>query len=144
MRFPDDRFTAIVLCNNATTNPTRLSRSLADIWLFDDTGAAVTEAEAVTATESISLSRTEMGQGELAELAGAYYSVELDATYEIVMANRLSMTSPNGADTQLTQAGIDEFATSGWKLVFDRDAAGVVTGFTMNAGRVRKLRFVRR
>ena len=53
MRFPGDRFTAIVLCNLATTNPGRLSRSLADIWLFDDTGVAVAEPEAVTATESV-------------------------------------------------------------------------------------------
>jgi len=227
MRFPGDRFTAIVLCNLATTNPGRLSRSLADIWLFDDTGVAVAEPEAVTATESvesIQLSRTEMRryegifvsvsspfgdvvislgaaglraeiggttvrllpvaadtcsmvnapidgrvvfadvgdqltlrlladgvpdvpftesdfsaveQDELAELVGEYYSVELDATYEIVMQDELWVTLPNGTDTKLTQRGVNEFAAANWKLVLDRDAAGAVVGFTMNAGRVR-------
>ena len=233
MRFPDDRFTVIVLCNLAATNPGRLSRSVADIWLFDDTGVAVAEPEAVTATEStdsIQLSRTEMrryegiytspnspfgdvvinlgaaglraemsgttvrllpaatdtfnlvnapvdgrvvfadvgdqltlrlladgvpdvpftksdfspmGQEELAELAGEYHSAELDATYEIVMRDELWVTLPNGTETKLTQHGVDEFAASNWKLVLDRDAAGAVIGFTMDAGRVRGLKFVR-
>jgi hypothetical protein len=230
MRFPDDRFTAIVLCNLGGTNPSSLSRSLADIWLFDDTGVTVAEAEADTAMESMRLSRTDMEryvgifasaespfgdvivslegdsltaeigglsigllpvapdtfntvdapiqgrlvfatpgdrltlrllapdvpdvpftkseflpleQGELAELAGEYYSVELDATYEIVMRDSFSVTLPDGTDTILRQSGVDQFATSGWKLDLDRDATGAVTGFTMNAGRVRNLRFVR-
>jgi hypothetical protein len=86
---------------------------------------------------------TPMERGELAELAGAYHSVELDATYEIAMADRLSVTLPGGTDHELTQAGVDEFVTSGWRLVFDRDRGGTVTGFTMNAGRVRSIRFVR-
>jgi CubicO group peptidase (beta-lactamase class C family) len=232
MRFPNDRFTAIVLCNLGTANPGRLSRSLADIWLFDDTGESVAAARAapVTVTESISLSRSEMerytgifshpdspfgdvvvdiegselnaaiaglsirllpvardtfntvgapteGQlvfatdaeqlalrilapgipdlpftksefalmapEELAALAGDYYSVELDVSYEIVMEEKLNVILPDGSETDLNQSGNDEFGASSWKLNLDRDAAGAITGFTLNAGRVRNLRFVR-
>jgi hypothetical protein len=239
MRFPDDRFTAISLCNLGTTNPGSLVRGLADIWLFGDTGAeearpevtAVPEPTPEAAMPTIRLSQAEleeyagafsnesspfgdvlisvggerleatvagssislvlvapdtfrivdesiegrlvfategesmtlrimapgapdipfvrsdfamMSEADLAELTGPYYSEELDVTYEVVLREGLFALLPNGDEIQLSQSGADQFAGASGRMALERDEEGNVTGFTMNAGRVRGLGFVKR
>lgn len=241
MRFPDDRFTAISLCNLGTMNPGSLVRGLADIWLFGDAGPEAEEVEREVEVEAgeeqakplpiIQLSQADLeeyagiftnadspfgdvlisvaGEGleatvagssisvvpvapdtfsiveesvkgrlafatedesmtlrvlapgvpsipfvrsdidvmsaaDLAELTGPYYSEELDVTYEIELRDGLVAVLPNGDEVPLSQSGADQFSGASWRIVLDRDAGGSVTGFTMNAGRVRGLGFVKR
>lgn len=82
---------------------------------------------------------------ELAAYAGAYYSEELDATYKIVLEEgNLRVKRKRGPDVVLAPLFVDGFASeSGPSLIFERDAKRRVTGFELNAGRVRHLRFVR-
>ena len=84
-----------------------------------------------------------MDREELTQLVGEYYSVELDATYEIVMRDELYVVLPNGNDARFEQRGADQFAASGWNVTLQRDGAGKVIGFVLDAGRVRGLAFVR-
>lgn len=240
MRFPDDRFTAISLCNLGAMNPGSLVRGLADIWLFGDTGPEAAEGvepgieaqpEAVAAVGPIQLSQAEledyegiysneespfgdvlisvdgerlaatvagspilmvpvapdtfnivqesvegrvifaqedesltlrieatgvpnlpfvrsdidvMDESEMATVAGAYYSEELDVTYQVELRDGLVAVLPNGDEVRLSQSGADQFSGTSWRIVLDRNVQGAITGFTMNAGRVRGLGFVRR
>lgn len=85
-----------------------------------------------------------MSEADLAELAGPYYSEELDVTYEVVLREGLFALLPNGDEIQLSQSGADQFSGASGTMVLERDENGNVTGFTMNAGRVRGLGFIKR
>jgi CubicO group peptidase (beta-lactamase class C family) len=231
MRFPDARFSAAVLCNVASSDPSRLTRGIADIYLEDrlepapappapaaQAAAAAPSAPAVqVAPERLQalagmyrdpvtramrtltvdgrrlyvgtsnrfelrpVSETEFqavgapvetrvrfepgrlvwtqGGGEpqafeklalvtptpeeLAEYAGGYFSEELQATYTLTVENGALTVHRRGAEpAPLRPLVRDEFSV-GATLRFVRDAAGAVTGFMLDAGRVRNLRFTR-
>lgn len=82
---------------------------------------------------------------QLAEFSGAYYSDELDVTYLLAMKEG-KLTAEVGSQTRpLTPAYRDAFQGPGGGLLeFARDTRGRVTGFTIQAGRVRNIRFVRK
>ncbi len=79
----------------------------------------------------------------LAAYAGAYRSAELDATYRLAVENgslvlRRSWNPPLKLDPLVRdEFESDELGT----LVFQRDAAGAVTGLSVFAGRIRNLVF---
>lgn len=80
---------------------------------------------------------------ELAAFTGTYFSEELQATFRFtVEEGALTMHRRSAEPTPLRPLARDEF-TAGPSLRFVRDASGAVTGFTLDAGRVRNLRFVR-
>jgi len=230
LRFPDQRVSVAVLCNEYSINPSALADQVADIWLADEiakeaapadtaqdqpyqadpstfdaflgryevmagfvlevardgdrllavipnqegaellpTGEDAFSIPAIGATvvfqrnadgdvESAALSIS--GQTfdakqlptlppatveQLTEFEGSYYSDELDSVFRLYLedqvlmgrigyaeANRVSMTEP------------DTFSTEGIKLSFERGDDGAITGFEIDAGRVRGIRFVRR
>lgn len=82
---------------------------------------------------------------QLKELAGSYYSEELDTTYKMtVEQNRLFAVDRNGMKRPLTPTIRDAFTTlSGAQFEFNRDASGKISGFAVHAGRIRNVRFVR-
>jgi CubicO group peptidase (beta-lactamase class C family) len=231
MRFPDERFSAAVLCNVASSDPSRLARAIAEIYLEDRMepasarpapaaaqAAGVPAAPAVQvaperlqalagmyrdpvtrATRTLSVeggrlyvgasnrfelrpvSETEFqavdapvemrvrfepgrlvwtqGGGEpqgfeklalvtptpdeLAAYAGRYFSEELQATYTLAVQDGALALHRRGVDpTPLRPLVRDEFS-AGPTLRFVRDGSGAVTGFMLDAGRVRNLRFAR-
>lgn len=80
---------------------------------------------------------------ELAAYTGAYFSEELQTTYRFSVENgALTMHFRGGDPIPLRPLIRDEF-TAGLTLRFVRDASGTVTGFALDAGRVRNLRFTR-
>lgn len=85
---------------------------------------------------------------ELERLCGRYYSDELETAYEIVVLNGVLIARHfRHGDIPLAHRDGDEFAGDRWffsRIVFDRDAAGQVTGFRLSGGRVLNLRFVKR
>ena len=82
---------------------------------------------------------------QLAEFVGAYYSDELDVTYQLTVKEG-KLTVEVGSQTRpLAPAYRDAFQGPGGGLFeFARDARGRVTGFTVQAGRVRNIRFARK
>ena len=146
MRFPTERFTVICLCNLSTANPSRLARQVADIYLADRLEPRATGEETGTAgarptgSDSVSLSKA-----QLQEYVGDYYSEELDATYRIRLdGDTLALTVGNRLDGRLRPVDSDEMRRGSVRLLFQRDDGAAVTGFLLDAGRVKNLRFERR
>ena len=83
---------------------------------------------------------------ELSAYVGDYYSDEVDATYRVaVIGDSLFLSSRHIPRQSLTVVGTDSFrARSGITLHFERAPGGAPTAFTVEAGRVRNIRFVRR
>jgi CubicO group peptidase (beta-lactamase class C family) len=123
-RFPDQRFTAVMLCNLGTISPETLALRIADIYLAD------------------ALDRSQ------AELAGEYWSEELGTTWRLVSRNgTVTVVPEKGAEGRLASQGKGKYGYSGMlgpaTLTFTREGEQV-TGFSLDAGRARGLRFVRR
>jgi hypothetical protein len=82
---------------------------------------------------------------ELAEYAGTYYSEELDTVYTVSLENdRLVAFGKTTPKRPLMPTYRDGFTTlSGAKFDFNRDGQGRISGFTVQAGRIRNVRFIR-
>jgi CubicO group peptidase (beta-lactamase class C family) len=123
-RFPDQRWTAVMLCNLYTMSPETLALRIADIYLAD----ALDRAQA--------------------DLVGTYWSDELTASWRIESRNgRLTVIPDAGPPVTLVSQGKGKYQHSGGlgpaTMTFAREGTRV-TGFTIDAGRARGLRFVRR
>ena len=144
MRFPDQKFGVVILCNLDTFNPLRLAEQVADIYLADllapvETTEPSKAAESVEATKSQSLAPE-----QLIEFEGDYYAEELDTTYTIgVHGNQLVAQHIRHDDILLTYAD-DHFLGDAWffpEVRFTRDETGRVIGFKLTGNRVRNLYF---
>ncbi|UCC38750.1 MAG: serine hydrolase [Candidatus Aminicenantes bacterium] len=82
---------------------------------------------------------------KLAEYEGDYYSDELEATYEFISEEgRLFVKVGRIPKTRLEFWQNDAVSCPMFKGVFERDKQNKITGFTLEAGRVRNLKFVRK
>jgi CubicO group peptidase (beta-lactamase class C family) len=145
IRFPEQRFSVICLCNLATANPTELAERVADVYLADllepmeergGRGGRRRESEAAEAPE--------YGAAELAAFAGTYYSEELGTDYRIYREEgELRLRRGRGAPLPIQPVGTDEFEVEGARLRFERDGRGRPAGFVLDAGRVRGIHFLR-
>ena len=81
---------------------------------------------------------------QLAEYAGDYYSEELNVTYQLVVAEgKLTLRRKTAPASALFPTVKDEFRVEGLILNFTRDDRQGPSGFSLNAGRVKNLRFVK-
>ncbi len=121
LRFPDQRFSVICLCNLEQIDPGDLAHRVADVYL------------------AYTFDRT------LQDFAGEYYASELGMTWSLqVREGDLFLEQPD-TTLALASAGGDAFThPRGATLRFTRDAGGPVTGFSLDAGRVSGLQFVKR
>lgn len=148
LRFPDQRFSVQVQCNQGGLPARRLARSVAGLFLADHMSQADPEADpeaegedAVTGAATRDVSRD-----VLAGYVGAYYSEELDATYHIALNHRgLSATVGYRPAIPLTPMAPDGFAlaNAGVEIAFRQGPDQVVTGFVLSAGRIEGIDFVR-
>jgi CubicO group peptidase (beta-lactamase class C family) len=84
------------------------------------------------------------GAAALAAYAGAYHGEEIQAIYTLDVTDGALRLRRRGADPAILRPGThDEFSAGGTTLRFQRDAAGEVSGFILDVGRVRNLHFVR-
>lgn len=82
---------------------------------------------------------------ELVEYAGAYFSDELETTYRLVVEDgRLVRRAKNQEPEALSPSVKDEFSLGSTIFRFRRDPAGRVSGFALDRGRIRNVRFERR
>jgi CubicO group peptidase (beta-lactamase class C family) len=81
---------------------------------------------------------------ELELYAGRYYSEELDATFTLAVEEGALRLRRRGASPQrLVPIVGDEFMAGSVTVRFERAADGAVSGYVMDLGRVRNLRFER-
>jgi CubicO group peptidase (beta-lactamase class C family) len=80
---------------------------------------------------------------QLARFAGTYYSEEIDATYTVTLqSDKLVLRRRNVDDAPLQVLFADTFSSTGsGTLRFTRDKQSRISGFLVNTGRVRNLRF---
>ena len=81
-RFPDQHFSAAVLCNSADTSPTSLVRKVADIYLAQDMKESEPSAGAATAAADAGIPLTEQ---QLAGLAGLYWDSDGDQFWNVYL-----------------------------------------------------------
>ena len=125
----------------------------ADWSLANAAGTVTLESGRITekrpgAAPAVYERRAEAARTDLAAYAGVYRSEELDTSYEVRLRDgKLSLKRRKFAEAAMTPTLDDCFLVRvdgpEAHLVFHRDAAGRVTGFDLNAGRVRHLEFKR-
>lgn len=84
---------------------------------------------------------------QLTEFAGAYYSNEIEATYNIILlGDKLVLRRKNvDGETPVIAQFADAFSAAGTGSIrFTRDMQNHVSGFLLSTGRVRRLRFDKR
>jgi CubicO group peptidase (beta-lactamase class C family) len=143
LRFPDRHLSVATLCNLANTNPTLLSRRVAEVFLGDK----MTVADAVTAAgqgrPQPAPSTWTPAAADLTAFAGTYYSPELETTYALRVENgKLILLRRREAALELAPTSTDTFGSRGVQFRFTREK-GKPNGFTVDAGRTKNLRFDR-
>jgi hypothetical protein len=143
MRFPSERFTVICLCNLSTAPPWRLAERVADIYLEDRLEPVEEEPEEAR-EEAEEEKPTELSAEQLAAYAGDYYSEELDVTYRLrAEGDTLRLFLGNWLDSPLVPSEPDVFSARVLTFRFAREGSEPASGFLLDAGRVRNLRFER-
>jgi CubicO group peptidase (beta-lactamase class C family) len=89
--------------------------------------------------------RLELSDDAKAAYVGDYTSSEVSSPIHVRRTTGLALSVGDGPTAQAVATGPDRLwmPLSGAELVFSRDAAGKVTGFTLNAGRARGLKYAR-
>ena len=155
LRFPDQHFSVVCLCNVANAKPSKRANEVADVYLgslmkprdvkkeLDEDKKKESHGAALTA-------------GQLQTYVGDYWGEELGVAYRLGIADgnlrvagildrsglpRMNHFSPN----ELRPTGEDQF-TVGSRFVtlkFKRDGNGAVSGFELDAGRTTGVTFTR-
>ena len=121
IRFPDQKFGVVILCNLDTFNPLHLAEKVADLYLADLLAPKEEASEREKAAEPTEETKPKpLTQDQLAEFEGDYYTEELDTTYSIrVCENQLVAQHIRHDDILLTYAD-NHFR--GEHMVFPRDS----------------------
>jgi CubicO group peptidase (beta-lactamase class C family) len=122
LRFPDERFSVICLCNAGNIDPGAIAYDIADLHLADRFSEA------------------------LAAYSGSYHSAELDNDFRIRVEDGKLMAERAGQPpTELRSLGADRFEVrTGLRIQFERDETGLVSAARLNAGRANGMKYVRR
>lgn len=153
LRFPDNDLSVITLCNTAAA-PSALAEHVGEVLL-----GLIPQRQSATTLDLSSRSwtvgtsvapmdptDTRRRSDQLAQLAGAYYSDELDLSVNLTVRDGvIVMQRQRGGDLRFVSVGDDLFTNSDQMLLHVmHDETGGVSGFTLTISRVRGLQFVRR
>jgi CubicO group peptidase (beta-lactamase class C family) len=148
-RFPDQDFAVIILANTANMSPSALAREIAELYLEKEMAPPVVAEEGSGGTTGAEEAEEEEpwrpGPEELQEYAGVYRAAEFPSEYRVeVVGGGLLARHFRTGDRPMEPVVPDRFQAPGFgQVVFERDEAGAVTGFTANSTRIRGLRFER-
>ncbi len=137
MRFPDQNFSVILLGNYDTFNSTGKAHQVAEAYLGDLMSKPENQfSESQSQNEEVMIDQP----SDLSQYIGSFYNEELDVSYVVFEVNNtLNFTIGYSDSTTLTYTGNDTFRGN-FELAFIRDN-DLITGFVLNADRVRNLRF---
>ena len=155
LRFPEQHFSVACLCNLGNAGSTTRAHRVADIYLAS-LMRPKEEKKKEFKDEERQKREVRLAEEQLGEYLSDYFSDELRVTYRLEAAEgklRLRIGLPSGAfgslenspQNYLRATGADEFefGNRGIAIHFRRDAEHRVTGFILDAGRTRGLKFVR-
>ncbi len=143
IRFADEHVSVICLCNRSDASPSRLARQVADVYLGDRMEPREGAGQRRPQPQPPAI--VELSGDELDAFAGDYYSEELDVTYRLEVASDGTRID-YGFGSRRSSArpiGNDSFWRDNLTMRFARTADGTITGFQLDAGRVKNLRFTR-
>ena len=148
VRFPDERLSTFVLCNRSDAPAPELALKAAEHYLADRLGPppGPEETDAAAARKPAPKGRQGNDGRAVADYAGRYYSEELDVTYVLRPEGAGLRLQVPGQPEQALEAGpADTFENPDYgSFAFLRGPDGAVSGFRLQAGRVRNLAFIRR
>jgi len=139
LRFPEQRFSVILLSNLSSFDPPRLARQVADIFLADEfeEDKPKPPKRSTRKTETI-----DIPEEKLKEYTGRFYSGEVQAGFEIfVKEGKLGMRQNDDESVPILAMSEDKFRVGGWTIQFVRSEKNEITGFRLNSGRVQNLLF---
>ncbi len=142
MRFPEQRFSVVILSNVSTFEPRRLARKVADLYLADQ----FTEPPKPRRSHPPRPDRPQtiaLSSSELRTYAGSYYSDELDIVYNLKIRDSALVLELRGTANALEAYSGNRLGWGRHRLDFSRDESGEISGFTLQAGSVRNLKFRR-
>ncbi len=151
LRFPDERFSVITLCNVSVASPASYADRIAELWLSDRMAPVVADESGMGAGGDDTAARPSarsavprLGRPQLAVYVGEYVSDEVQAVWSVeALGDTLVLRHRVLGDRALRAVADDRFAAGGMTVEFSR-AAGRVTAMTIRQGRVRALRFDKR
>lgn len=142
IRFPEQRFSVIVLSNLYDLDPGTLALSVVDLFLADKftQPAEVTESAGQAKPATLPLSAA-----QLASYAGRYYSEELGVTYSVEPRNDGLAIHPLHSPPQqfipTEKNGFTLAISDAVRARFTRNARGHVNGFDFDHGLIHQLHF---
>jgi len=156
LRFPEQHFSVACLCNVGNAEPSRRADLVADIYL----GSLMKAKEAAKDEEDEDAKKEEkaiaLTAEQLKEYAGDYWSEDLGVDYRLgvrdaqlkvlAIMDQAGLPKANGFVRREVRAeGKDKFSIGSGEatMSFQRDGAGKVAGFVVDAGRTVGIRFVR-
>ena len=140
VRFPEQKLSIATLCNAADAAPGTLANRVAELYL----GPQMTAAAPSRAAAGISAQPPPRIQVEnLSDYAGTYWSDELNVEYRVSAENDGLRIEFADQVREAVPIARDEFRSGSTRYRFVR-SNGRVSGFTVNAGRVTNIRFVKR
>ncbi len=140
MQFPDQQFSIVILSNLSNFSAGRIARKIADLYLADQ----FTEPPAPRQRGRRSEDRPEpirLSSSQLQKYAGNYYSDELDITYILDVENNNLVLKLRETSSILAPYSTERFGWGMRNLKFTKDREKRITGFILQAGRVKNLRF---
>ena len=147
MRFPDQRFGVVILCNLDTFNPLSLAEKVADLYLADVLAPVEASESEKAAEPDESIKSEPLSPERLTEFEGDYYTEELDTTYTIVRHEGGLVAQHRRHDAIVLTYADGHFRGDAWffpEIHFVRDATENIIGFRLTGSRVRNLHFERK
>lgn len=140
MQFPDQRFSIVILSNLSNFSTGQIARKIADLYLADQFPEPPTTGQRQRPQrdrpEPITLSSS-----QLQKYAGNYYSDELDITYTLDVENNNLVLKLRETSSTLTPYSTERFGWGRRNLNFTRDREKRITGFVLQAGIVKNIKF---
>jgi CubicO group peptidase (beta-lactamase class C family) len=109
VRFPDQRFSVVCLCNLSTSNPSMLTRRVADIYLADQLKQDPPKPKPAV---PVAVSAEKLTEQELASKAGVYTERKTETTVRLEMKDG-KLTAAMGPGFPLVPLTKDRFQVSG-------------------------------
>jgi CubicO group peptidase (beta-lactamase class C family) len=156
LRFPEQHFSVACLCNVGNAEPSRRAELVADVYLGNLMKAKEAAKDEDDEEEKKGENATALSAEQLQAYAGDYWSEELGVRYRLgvrdaqlevlAVMDQAGLPKANGfARHEVRSAGKDKFSFGSGEVTmsFQRDSAGNVAGFVVDAGRTTGIRFVR-
>ncbi len=143
-RYPDHQLTVAVLCNDEEIWASDLARDVAMLIMgfegpempAEEGAGEPSEAEQDTAGQTV-------GMTQLEQVAGTYYSVELEHSLRFVIREDSLQAIRRPENITLVAKGPDTFEFDWMTATFERGPDGQVRGVVLSSERARNIRFLR-